>query len=196
MPVSSGLMKNAATNGLPPWAIVAVRLGIVGGVVIAVLVAGQLAVKRSPTGGKSQQTAAAVELAISNFYSDYGKVPDVGAKVQTDSEAGVHLLTILLGQEMSDGAGKVQNPRATKYLNVRETHAKSRCLLYDPSGESVVGLYDFWGNPFIVELDVDNQGYVRPQLGSGTVELKGKRVAVYSAGRDRKLDTADDVKTW
>jgi hypothetical protein len=32
--------------------------------------------------------------------------------------------------------------------------------------------------------------------GSGTVELKGKRVAVYSAGCDRKLGTADDVKTW
>jgi hypothetical protein len=189
-------MKNATTKGLPPWTVVAIRFGIVGGVVIAVLVAGQLAVKRSPTDGKSQQTAAAVELAISNFHSDYGKVPDVGAKVQTDSEAGVHLLTILLGQEMPDGAGKVQNPRGIKYLNVREAHAKAKGLLYDPSGKSVVGLYDSWGNPFIVELDVDNQGCVRPQLGSGTVELKGKRVAVYSAGCDRKLGTADDVKTW
>ena len=190
-------MKNPTNKGLSPRAMAAFRFGIVGGIVSAVLVVGQLAVNRTSIGcGESHRTACALELAINNFYLDYDKVPNVGAKVQTDSEAGVRLLSILLGDEKPDGTGKAQNPRASKYLNVRETHTKANGLLYDRSGKSVVGLYDSWGNPFVVELEVDNTESLRPQLGSRVVNLKGRRVVVYSAGPDKTLGTPDDVKTW
>jgi hypothetical protein len=139
----------------------------------------------------SRAMACAVELAVNNFYTDYGSLPDVGDKVQTDTAAGVRLLTILLGSEEESGTPQ-QNPRATKYLSVKETKTKVKGLLYDASGKSVVGLYDSWGNPFVVELDVDNDECLRLKIGAGTVELKGKRVAVYSAGADKKLGTSDD----
>jgi hypothetical protein len=143
----------------------------------------------------SRAMACAVELAVNNFYTDYGSLPDVGDKVQTDTATGVRLLTILLGSEEESGTPQ-QNPRATKYLSVKETKTKVKGLLYDASGKSVVGLYDSWGNPFVVELDVDNDQCLRLKIGAGTVELKGKRVAVYSAGADKKLGTSDDVRSW
>ena len=143
----------------------------------------------------SRAMACAVELAVNNFFTDYGHLPDVGDKVQTDTADGVRLLTILLGSEGHSGPPQ-QNPRATKYLSVKETKTKVKGLLYDASGKSVVGLYDSWGNPYVVELDVDNDQCLRLRIGAGTVELKGKRVAVYSAGADKKLGTSDDVKGW
>jgi prepilin-type N-terminal cleavage/methylation domain-containing protein len=142
----------------------------------------------------SQATASALELAMNNFYSDYGSLPDVGDRVKTDGGEGTKLLEILLALE--GDSGKVQNSRATKYLSVKETKTKSKGLLYNSSGRSVEGLYDSWGSPFTVELDVNLEERLRFSVGAKQVTINGKKCAIYSPGADKKLGTEDDVKTW
>jgi prepilin-type N-terminal cleavage/methylation domain-containing protein len=142
----------------------------------------------------SVAAASALESAVNNFYAEYGSLPDVGDKVKTNTGEGIRLLNILLGLE--GGSGKVQNIRSIKLLTVQETKTKSKGLLYHPSGKSVEGLYDAWGSPFTVELDVQYEERLRLNIGDKTVVLNGRRVAVYSPGADKKLGTNDDVRTW
>ena len=142
----------------------------------------------------SQATASALEMAINNFYNDYSALPDVGDRVKTDAGDGTKLLEILLGLEGE--TGRVQNTRGNKYLPAKETKTRSKGLLYSSSGRSVEGLFDAWGSPFTVELDINLEDRLRFSMGSRQVTLNGRKVAVYSPGADKKLGTEDDVKTW
>ena len=58
------------------------------------------------------------------------------------------------------------------------------------------GLFDSWGSPYTVELDSDGDNKLRFILGSKTVELPDRIVAVHSPGPDGKQGTRDDVTTW
>jgi prepilin-type N-terminal cleavage/methylation domain-containing protein len=142
----------------------------------------------------SVATARALENAVNNFYTEYGSLPDVPYKVKTDSGEGVRLLNVLLGLE--ETSSKVQNTRMIKLLSAVETKTRSKGLLYNSNGRAAEGLYDSWGSPFTVELDINYEERLRVTLGSKTVMLNGRRVAVYSPGADKKLGTTDDVKTW
>jgi len=169
-------------------------------VVIAIIVvlaaagfsAGIIAMNRAKTMA-SVATAKALENAVNNFYTEYGSLPDVPYKVQTDSGEGVRLLNILLGLE--ENSNKMQNTRMLKLLQAVETKTKSKGLLYSSSGRAV-GLYDAWGSPFTVETDVNYEERLRVSLGDKTELLNGRRVAVYSPGVDKKYGTTDDVKSW
>jgi len=142
----------------------------------------------------SVATARAVEGAVNNFYTEYGSLPDVPERVKTDSGDGVRLLNILLGLE--ENSSKMQNLRMLKLLQAVETKTKAKGLLYSANGRAAEGLYDAWGSPFSVQLDINYEERLRVSLGSKSVQLNGRRVAVYSPGADKKLGTADDVKTW
>ena len=143
----------------------------------------------------SQAIASDLELAINNFYTDTDELPKVGTQVQTDSAEGIKLLEILLGLE--DRKGKVQNFDSVKYLSVKETKTKSKGLLYNETGRSVIGLYDTWGNPFTVVLNPKPAlEPLRFTVGGKEEILKGRKVAIYSPGADKKPGTADDVRTW
>lgn len=142
---------------------------------------------------RSLQLAIALEAAVNNFFTEYGKLPDVGTHLTTDTENGVKFLNILLGiEELTD---KAQNPRKIKFLGVREGKNKKGGIIYDSSNK-VQGLYDAWGNPYTVEINVSAQEPLRFMVGSRRVELKHRRPAAYSPGPDGKLGTADDVTTW
>jgi len=144
----------------------------------------------------STAEAKALESAINNFYTEYGSMPDVPAKVKTDSDEGVRLLNILLGLE--EKSGKMQNTRMIQLLQAVETKSKAKGggLHYAANGRSADGMYDAWGSPFTIEIDVNNEECLRVTLGDKTTTLNGRRVAVYSPGADKKLGTADDVKSW
>jgi|GEM_PF-310967 len=143
----------------------------------------------------SVATAKALEHAVNNFYTEYGSLPDVPERVQTDGGEGVRLLNILLG--LDENSSKVQNSRLLKLLQAAETKTKTKGgLLYSANGRSAEGLYDSWGNPFHVQLDVNYEERLRVSLGSKTELLNGRRVAVYSPGADKQLGTSDDVKSW
>lgn len=135
----------------------------------------------------------ALESAITTFFIEYGKLASsTSTELKTDSPEGIQLLTILLGLEKSDTP---LNLRDIKFLAVKEGKNKRGGLIYDASG-TPEGLFDPWGSPYTVELDTDNDQVLRFDLGGKPVELKGRRVAAYSPGADRKPGTSDDVTTW
>jgi Domain of unknown function (DUF4190) len=150
--------------------------------------------------GKAKRTtslaiAVALESSINSIYTEYGAIPNNGSRVTTESPEGRQLLSVLLG--LDEKSDKPLNTRAIKFLSAREAKAnRSSGLVYSGSGNSVEGLYDSWGNPFTVELDVDYDEELHFTIASKTIDLKGRRVAVYSPGEDKKLGTADDVRTW
>jgi hypothetical protein len=149
-----------------------------------------------PHQGKSTTlaTAIAIESAINNFHTEYGVLPVVGSHIQTDGPDGVKFLNILLGLE-GDSTQK-QNSRGIKFLSVREARNGRNGLQYDGKGSRVQGLYDLWGNPFIVEINAKNEDKLRFKSGERNIELPGRLAAVYSSGKDGKPGTSDDAVTW
>ncbi|MBN8458339.1 MAG: type II secretion system protein [Verrucomicrobia bacterium] len=159
--------------------------------------AGNLALNRAKR-MTSQASATAIETAVNAFYQEYGALPDVGDRVRTDKGEGKKLLEILLGLE--GDSGKVQNPRNVKFLTAKETTKNFDGLKYTSSGRSVEGMWDAWGNPFVVELDTNYEERMRFSHGGKQVTLNGRRVAVHSAGANKRdastEDASDDIKTW
>jgi prepilin-type N-terminal cleavage/methylation domain-containing protein len=157
----------------------------------------QIATKRAKT-LQTQSDAMALQQAIEQYYQEYSKLPGVGStsdEIQTRGEAGVELLTILLGKE--DDTGTMQNPRKLAFLNVKESrNAKKGGLVYSNGGAGgqIDGLYDAWGQPFNVRLDNDYEGEIPDPIIQGNV-VRNRNSLVYSFGPDGRLGT-DDVKTW
>jgi hypothetical protein len=138
--------------------------------------------------------SVAIESAVNNIYSEYGALPDVGDRVTTDSEKGVKFLTILLGVE--GNISKPENPRAIKFLSVKEGANRKGGLIFDSKGRLPEGLFDPWGNPYTVILDTDYDEQLHFEIAGKPVLLKDRRVAVFSPGGDHRPGTSDDVKTW
>jgi hypothetical protein len=138
------------------------------------------------------QMATALETAIYNFHTEYGKLPITENRVKTDTPSGITLLTVLLGLEKS---GEHQNTRDIKFLSVREGKNRKNGLIYSESGDSIKGLFDPWGNPYTVVLDTDLDEILRFKLGGKDIELKNRRVAAFSPGPDHQEGTSDDVRT-
>ena len=139
-------------------------------------------------------TATALESAVQNFYTEYGKLPYAESRVITDTPEGVKFLTILLG--LDENAPPLVNTRAIKFLSVKEGKSRRNGLIYGASGNAVDGLFDSWGNPYTVELDSQYREHLHFIIGKRSIDLKGRRVAAYSPGPDHKLGTSDDVRTW
>ena len=144
-------------------------------------------------------TATAIETAVNNFYNEYGSMPKDGdSEEPIKTDTATDFLKVLLGMEGS-GANAL-NTRAIKFLSVKEGKAKKNGLIYSQNGSDIQGLYDPWGGPYNVVLDMnyDEKVQVSPKAG-GTITLNGRRVAVWSDGADGVKDKgkiADDVKTW
>jgi prepilin-type N-terminal cleavage/methylation domain-containing protein len=147
----------------------------------------------------SLAAAVSIESAVNNFYTEYGSMPSAGTgdtTVKTDG-SGINLLKTLLGMDT------VLNPRSIKFLSAKEGKANKNGLIYDASGNNITGMYDPWGGPYNVILDLDYDEKlvgVKPKgTGSAAATLNGRRVAVWSDGADGVSATgkaADDVKTW
>ncbi len=153
-------------------------------------------IHRSPDMKVVQSLAIAVDVeqSLGHFHSEYGTLPKVGHRLDTNTEDGKKLLAILLGIEGNPETA--QNPRGIKFLTVREAVSGSLGLRYAPSGESPEGLFDAWGNPLTVVLNVSNEDALRFTVGSKSFVLENCRVAVFSPGPDKKPGTRDDIATW
>jgi prepilin-type N-terminal cleavage/methylation domain-containing protein len=143
--------------------------------------------------------ATAIESAVNNFYTEYGSMPsDVSQDTEfvTDEAAGIDLLKALLGMD------KTLNPRGLKFLSAKEGKSNKNGLIYNSSSTDVTGMFDPWGGPFnvMMDLDYDEKVVVQPKgAGNLSANLNGRRVAVWSDGADgisASGKAADDVKTW
>jgi prepilin-type N-terminal cleavage/methylation domain-containing protein len=141
-------------------------------------------------------TATALESAVNNFFNDYGTMPKEGssdgAPIQTDTDTA--FLNVLLGND------DTLNPRGIRFLSVKEGKGNKNGLIYSANGNSIEGLYDPWGGPFFVLLDLDLNEKVSIPSGvlNGARTLNGRRVAVWSRGADFEDNNkpTDDVITW
>jgi hypothetical protein len=173
------------------WAIAICIVSLLGVIAVNRLTERNLTINR---GTPQLAMATAVETAVENFFTEYGKLPAAGTKVTTNTPEGIRLLQVLLGMET---AGDVSlNLRGIKFLSVKSGDDKRNGLVYTADGKSIEGLYDPWGNPYTVEIDADYNDLLEFRIGSKTVKLTGRRVAVHSPGPDRKPGTSDDVTTW
>ena len=144
--------------------------------------------------------ATAIETAVNNFYTEYGSMPIDGTDdtiFVTDEAAGIDLLKTLLGED------KTLNPRGIKFLSANEGKANKNGLIYNSSGTEVTAMFDPWGGPYNVILDLNYDEKledVQPKgAGNKPSTLNGRRVAVWSDGADgvsASGKAADDVKTW
>jgi hypothetical protein len=139
-------------------------------------------------------TATALESAISNFHIEYGKLPDSNKRVTTNSPEGLKLLNTLLGNEAK--SDKALNSRALKFLAVKEGKNHKNGLFYSVDGRAVEGLFDPWGSPYTVILNTEYKESLQFTIGSKTIDLNGRRSAVFSPGPDKKIGTGDDLCTW
>jgi len=157
----------------------------------------------------AQSSATNVANAVEAFYSEYHLLPDpAGASADNssspyetvDDSNGTDLLDILAGFE--DDPNDMQNDRKVKFLSVKEAeNPKKGGIVYNATGDKVVGIYDSWGQPFFIVLDYDYDGRLLFNPSSKytyEAKLNNKRVAVYSLGTDSPDDAKrkDLVKTW
>ena len=141
---------------------------------------------------KALACAMAIKKAIIDYHHDRGAyliAPDNGV-LTTDSAAGAKLLTLLLGDKLDPSV------QSHCYLDIREGKNNKDGIIYDESRASVIGLFDPWGNPFTVHMNVRYKGRLNFTIGTETIDLPDTIVAVYSPGKDGKPGTKDDVKAW
>lgn len=152
-------------------------------------------------------TATSLEQAVINFSTEYGSMPTNQASDEppfdTSTGTGIDLLKVLLGKETTSPP---MNIRGVSFLNVKEGKKVGNRgingMIY--SNNLPVGLYDPWGNGYLVliDSDADSDETVNPPLvgdDSSSREALQKRVAIWSAGADKKVGGSykkDDVKTW
>ena len=150
-------------------------------------------------------TVVALESAVNNFYTEYGSMPTSAATetaIDINSAEGKTLLNVLLG--LTETTTPPLNPRAIKFLSVREGKAKGATggangIVYNTTGTTIVGLFDPWGGPYKLVLDTnyDEKIITAPTNGGGAT-LNSRRVAAWSEGADYATSkkTGDDVKNW
>ncbi|MES2983488.1 MAG: type II secretion system protein [Verrucomicrobiota bacterium] len=152
----------------------------------------------------AQSAATNVANAVEQFYSEYHVLPDPedgatedNAPYRSDTGEGITLLEILAAFEDE------QNERKMQFLNLKEAdNGKKRDgIVYNGTGDAVVGLYDPWGEPyyFVIDYDYDGRLEFTPSTAyTYNAKLNNKRVAVYSLGTDSPTDAKrkDLVKTW
>ena len=145
---------------------------------------------------KGKVAASNLIQAVNNFYSEYGRLPELSKEITTDQGEGVELLSILLAEEGTED----ENPRGINFLTIQEGQGRRGGLYYGTGSANaeakVQGLYDPFGAPYTVVLNTDYEDVLTFQLGDKTLNLRGEQVAVYSPGPDNEKGTRDDITSF
>ena len=150
--------------------------------IIAVLAAAGFtmgnAAKEKAKRTSAQAAATSLVKAIDEFYSEYSALPDVGA-AEVNTGNGT-LLNILAGREAGPN---IQNDRKIRFLSMKEAkNGNQDGLVYNAAGTLVEGLYDPWGQPYNVVLDIQYDERLEFTAAGTAVVLNGRRAAAYSTG--------------
>lgn len=128
-----------------------------------------------------------VKQAVENYSLEYGHLPDFPRRQLLD-QTGQPLLEALLG-------AKAQNPRGIVFLSLPEAKNGKGGIVFDKSYVAQ-GLFDIWGRPLRVVLNVDDEDPFRFFHGGKETSLPATTCAVWSVGKDGVDGTKDDVKKW
>ncbi len=197
-PLPPGLPRK---KGLPAVAWVAIALVVVIPLIVVLALAGfaggSAAINRAKK-VSTLATATDLENSINQFYFEYGALPEpVSTKMSRDvvfdtsGPEGQQVLSVVMGKEPGPAP---QNPKGIQFFIGRSGKGGKGGMNPLPSGLSE--LRDPWGNPYQIILDGDYDEALTPPANSGSsVPVKGRRVLVYSLGRDGKGGT-EAVRTW
>ena len=151
----------------------------------------------APEKSGARNDASQLSVAIKAFYTEYGRLPEVGAEsVPVNRE----LMAILTGTDHQ------QNPRKIVFIEVpvaREKKGRWRFGIHPESGAWV----DPYGNPYSVKFDTDYDGSIpNPYAGSrGDERNIHQLVIVWSSGQDGifgnpqkrgERNGSDDILSW
>lgn len=147
---------------------------------------------------ETKSTLVCLKTAISNYEVEYGRLPTnaTGGDVTVDTNGGDPLVFILLGQTR-DGL----NSRGVNFFNGKVAVGKRNGITLD---STTAALYDSWGHPAHVLLDVDGDHLLDspdlsnsdPRISSGATPRLPENAVVFSDGPDGKPGTQDDIVTW
>lgn len=159
------------------------------------------AIKKART---TQGNVAAISIrdAVDRFVNEYNRLPDIpatqGTPIQTDQADGIQLLQVLLAEET---APDPDNRRRIAFLDLPQAKANKGGLVYGAGGTALTGLFDPFGNPYQILLNVDYEdrmlGTFNGATGGGTrqVDVRRQNVVVFSPGADKEAGTPDDIRT-
>jgi prepilin-type N-terminal cleavage/methylation domain-containing protein len=144
----------------------------------------------------SQASAMSIQKAIDAFYSEYGTFPVTGSVDRIDTSSSPEILNALLGKD------ETLNPRGLPFLTAKEGKKRGSGgadgLVFSDDG-SVRGMYDSWGNGFIIILNSNFEDQLRfTTSDSKSVTLNGRNAAVFSPGvpEGETATTKTLVKSW
>ncbi|MBB5349905.1 prepilin-type N-terminal cleavage/methylation domain-containing protein [Haloferula luteola] len=165
-------------------------------VLAAMSFAGVTAAMKKTRTVQSQTLATGLEKAVNDFYNDYNRLPDFTQdEIKTDTSQGEDLLKILMAEE--DGQRDLDNSRKNRYFDPQEGKGNKGGVIRSKTGDrGPKALFDAFGNPFTVVLNLDYEDELRFSMGGKQYRLRGKQVAVYSPGADGEEGTSDDVVTF
>ena len=151
---------------------------------------------------KSLVAANNLELAINQFYDEYGMFPSQNvteAPIVTNQGEGVNLITVLMGKE---NGTTVLNSKNFPFLTLPQGKGKNGSGRKDGveyNGSAVSGLYDFYGNPYTLLFDHDLNDEIVDPFNSPNI-IRGRKVIIHTPGKDRASgDTAtnkDNILSW
>ena len=155
----------------------------------------------------SLASCTALEMAVSNFYTEYGSMPVTGAAgggaddaPAINTRSDLENLKILLG--LPETSTPPLNGRSIKFLSVKEGKGNKNGLMYNTTGTTITGLFDPWGGPYFVVMDTNYDDKVEAQPAGATASkiLNGRKAAAWSNGADGAGTATgkpgDDVITW
>lgn len=182
-------------EGSPPVAAGRGRRKIGCLVVLIGLVVAMLVFTMSPTvnrewvqARKTGMVGLSLVTAIENHrLNNGGANPATGdTAFATNDRMGIAMLNVLVG-----------NPPGRKsYLQLPRSEKGKPGLVYEADGRSVAGLLDAWGNPYRVVIDTDYDGILVVDIAGKTETVRDQNAVVYSAGKDGKPGTPDDIRSW
>lgn len=169
-------------------------------VLAAMSFAGINAAIKKARSADAETSATAIKQAVERFEQEYNRLPEVqSSEVSTDQGPGVELLRVLLAEEQGSGSD-LQNKRKIRFLSGKETDTPRGGIYYGSgANSSVQGMYDPFGNPYIVVLNdtyEDRLEFSVPGQSGGQYQLRDATVAVYTAGADKEFGTEDDITTF
>jgi hypothetical protein len=140
----------------------------------------------------------AISNAIDQFQTEYDRLPlpagaAPGQDCDCDTTAEAGILAILEGQHPE------QNPRLLNFLGdipeASVAKGKPRRGIYRENGK--VALYDSWGHPYRVRLDLSGDGFVTDPRPDAPQQQIPRPALVWSAGEDGDFATwHDNVGSW
>lgn len=163
--------------------------------------------KKAPAASKvdvirAQTTLASIVIACAQFETDYDRLPipksaPKGADAVCDSGVKEGVVSALKGMDIE------QNPKVIDYLSAlpeaKITKDKLRAGGLHKETDKTVALYDPWGHPYHIALDLDGDRSIADPTAKKDAKAPGikKSAIAWSAGPDGKLETWDDnICSW